>query len=156
MRNNVPQVYLVRDFTDKINLKHLTGGSNLEILNKNLTTNIYITEFTGDDVFYGIILYSGVDSAFLIEKHTPRFTFGKKEKKLGLRGSPTRELIFENCPVPEANLIGQEGMGFRVAMGALDGGRVTTSCANLGLALAAFESAVQYANIRVEFGKPIS
>ncbi len=95
-------------------------------------------------------------SAFLIAKETPGFTFGKKEKKLGLRGSPTRELIFENCPVPEANLIGQEGMGFRVAMGALDGGRVTTSCANLGPALAAFESAVQYAKTRVQFGKPIS
>jgi len=95
-------------------------------------------------------------SSFLIEKNNPGFTFGKKEKKLGLRGSPTRELIFENCKVPKANLIGQEGMGFRVAMGALDGGRVTTSCANLGPAMAAFESAVQYAKTRVQFGKPIS
>jgi DNA polymerase-1 len=62
------EIPVVKKRTDKINLKHLTGGSNLEILNKNLTTNIYITEFTGDDVFYGIILYSGVDSAFLIER----------------------------------------------------------------------------------------
>jgi DNA polymerase-1 len=62
------EIPVVKKRADKINLKHLTGGSNLEILNKNLTTNIYITEFTVDDVFYGIILYSGVDSAFLIEK----------------------------------------------------------------------------------------
>lgn len=62
------EIPVVKKRTDKINLKHLTGGSNLEILNKNLTTNIYITEFTGDDVFYGIILYSGVGSAFLIER----------------------------------------------------------------------------------------
>ncbi|MBU4483428.1 MAG: DNA polymerase I [Actinobacteria bacterium] len=62
------EIPVVKKRTDKINLKHLTGGLNLEILNKNLTTNIYIAEFTGDDVFYGIILYSGVDSAFLIEK----------------------------------------------------------------------------------------
>ena len=62
------EISVVKKRADKINLKHLTGGSNLEILNKNLTTNIYITEFTSDDVFYGIILYSGVDSAFLIEK----------------------------------------------------------------------------------------
>ncbi|MCG2790462.1 MAG: DNA polymerase I [Actinomycetia bacterium] len=62
------EIPVVKKRADKINLKHLTGGLNLEILNKNLTTNIYIAEFTGDDVFYGIILYSGVDSAFLIEK----------------------------------------------------------------------------------------
>lgn len=62
------EIPVVKKRTDKINLKHLTGGLNLEILNKNLSTKIYITEFTGDDVFYGIILYSGVDSAFLIEK----------------------------------------------------------------------------------------
>lgn len=62
------EIPVVKKRTDKINLKRLTGGLNLEILNKNLTTNIYITEFTGDDVFYGIILYSGVDSAFLIER----------------------------------------------------------------------------------------
>ena len=62
------EIPVVKKRADKINLKHLTGGSNLEILNKNLSTNIYITEFAGDDVFYGIILYSGVDDAFLIEK----------------------------------------------------------------------------------------
>jgi len=62
------EIPVVKKRAYKINLKHLTGGSNLEILNKNLSTNIYITEFAGDDVFYGIILYSGVDDAFLIEK----------------------------------------------------------------------------------------
>jgi len=95
-------------------------------------------------------------SAFLVEKNTPGFTYGKKEKKLGFRASPSRELVFEKCRIPENNLIGQEGMGFRVAMGALDGGRITTSSLCLGASLAAFENAVQYARTRVQFGKPIS
>jgi len=94
-------------------------------------------------------------SAFLVEKGTPGFNFGKKEKKMGLRASPTRELIFEGCRVPAANRIGDEGRGFHVAMGALDGGRITTSCVNLGPAMAALENAVSYSKTRVQFGKPI-
>ncbi|MBA7588118.1 hypothetical protein ES708_30168 [subsurface metagenome] len=61
------EIPVVKKRADKINLKHLTGGLNLEILNKNLTTNIYITEVAAEDVFYGIILYSGIDSAYLIK-----------------------------------------------------------------------------------------
>lgn len=95
-------------------------------------------------------------SAFLIGKDTPGFRFGKKEKKLGLRASPTRELIFEDFRVPGVNLLGEEGAGFRVDMGALDGGRITTSCVNLGPAIAAFENAVNYSKTRVQFGKLIS
>ena len=94
-------------------------------------------------------------SSFLVEKGTPGFEFGKKEKKLGLRASPTREFIFENCQVPADQLLGQEGAGFRVAMGALDGGRITTACVNLGPAMAAMENAISYSKARTQFGKPI-
>lgn len=94
-------------------------------------------------------------SAFLIEKGTPGFSFGKREKKLGVRGSLTRELIFENCRIPAANLLGEEGKGFMVAMGALNGGRITTSCVYLGPAISAFEAARKYAETRIQFGKPI-
>ncbi len=94
-------------------------------------------------------------SAFIIEKETQGFTFGKKEKKLGVRASATRELIFENCRIPSANLLGEEGKGFKVAMGALNGGRITTSCVYLGPAISAFEAARKYAETRIQFGKPI-
>jgi len=94
-------------------------------------------------------------SSFLVEKGTPGFEFGKKEKKLGLRSSPTRELIFENCKLPVDHLLGQEGAGFQVAMGALDGGRITTACVNLGPAMAAMENAISYSKTRIQFGKPI-
>jgi butyryl-CoA dehydrogenase len=94
-------------------------------------------------------------SSFLIEKGTPGFEFGKKEKKLGFRASPTRELIFDGCKVPADHLLGQEGAGFQVAMGALDVGRMLVSCVNMGSAIAAFENAVQYSKTRIQFRKPI-
>lgn len=95
-------------------------------------------------------------SAFLVEKGTPGFSFGKKEKKLGLRASPTCELIFEECRLPAENLLGKEGAGFRVAMGALEGGRITTPCVYLGPAMAALENALNYSKTRKQFGRPIS
>jgi butyryl-CoA dehydrogenase len=95
-------------------------------------------------------------SAFLVEKGTTGFSFGKKEKKLGLRASPTRELIFEDCRIPAENLLGREGAGFRVAMGALEGGRISTPCVYLGPAMAALEKALEYSKTREQFGKPIS
>lgn len=95
-------------------------------------------------------------SAFLVEKGTPGFSFGKEEKKMGLRGSPTRELIFEDCRIPAENLLGEEGAGFRVAMGALEGGRISTPCVYLGPALAALEKALNYSKTREQFGRPIS
>ena len=74
-------------------------------------------------------------SAFIVEKDTPGFTFGKKEKKMGLRASPTLELIFDNCRIPKENLLGQEGEGFKIAMAVLDGGRNGIAAQAVGLSL---------------------
>jgi alkylation response protein AidB-like acyl-CoA dehydrogenase len=94
-------------------------------------------------------------SAFLVEASTPGLTRGKKEPKLGIRASATSELIFENCRVPVANLLGQEGEGFKVAMTVLDAGRIGIATQALGIAEAAYEAARQYAVQREAFGQPI-
>ena len=94
-------------------------------------------------------------SAFIVEKDTPGFSFGKKEKKMGIRSSSTRELVFRNCPVPEENLIGKEGMGFIMTMRVLDRSRPGIGAQAVGLAQGALEAAVDYAGQRVQFGHPI-
>jgi alkylation response protein AidB-like acyl-CoA dehydrogenase len=94
-------------------------------------------------------------SAFLVEASTPGLTRGKKEPKLGIRASATSELIFEKCRVPVANLLGQEGEGFKVAMTVLDAGRIGIATQALGIAEAAYEAARQYAVQREAFGQPI-
>jgi len=95
-------------------------------------------------------------SAFIIEKGTPGFTFGKKEKKMGIRSSPTMELVFDNCQVPGENLLGKEGEGFKVAMKTLDGGRIGIGAQALGIAQGALEAAVNYAKERKQFDSPIA
>jgi butyryl-CoA dehydrogenase len=95
-------------------------------------------------------------SAFIVEKGTPGFTFGKKEKKMGIRSSPTYELVFENCRVPRANLLGGEGEGFKVAMKTLDGGRIGIAAQALGIAQGAMDAAVTYARERKQFDQPIA
>lgn len=95
-------------------------------------------------------------SAFIVEKGTPGFTFGKKEHKMGIRASATYELVFENCRIPKANLLGDEGMGFKVIMMTLDGGRIGIASQALGIAQGAYEEALKYSKIREQFGKPIS
>jgi alkylation response protein AidB-like acyl-CoA dehydrogenase len=95
-------------------------------------------------------------SAIVIEKGTPGFTHGKKENKLGMRASETTELIFDNCRVPKANLLGVEGEGFKQAMKVLDGGRISIAALSLGIAKGAFEAAVKYAKERHQFGQPIA
>lgn len=95
-------------------------------------------------------------SAFIVEKGTPGFSFGKKEVKMGIRASVQRELIFENCRVPAANLLGKEGDGFKIAMTTLDGGRIGVAAQSLGIAQGAMEQAIRYSKERVQFGKPIS
>ncbi len=95
-------------------------------------------------------------SAFIIEKDTKGFSFGKKEKKLGIRSSATGELIFEDCRIPKENLLGAEGQGFKIAMATLDGGRTGIGAQALGIAQGALDEAVAYANVREQFGKPIA
>jgi alkylation response protein AidB-like acyl-CoA dehydrogenase len=94
-------------------------------------------------------------SAFLVDKDTPGFTFGRKEKKLGIRASSTRELVFEDCFIPEENLIGREGIGFILTMKLLDRSRPGLGAQALGLAQGALEAAVDYARQRIQFGHPI-
>ncbi|MDR3564304.1 MAG: acyl-CoA dehydrogenase [Negativicutes bacterium] len=95
-------------------------------------------------------------SAFIVEKGTPGFTFGKREVKMGIRSSVQRELIFENCRVPAANLLGKEGEGFKIAMTTLDGGRIGVASQSVGLAQGALEHAIKYSKERIQFGKPIA
>jgi butyryl-CoA dehydrogenase len=94
-------------------------------------------------------------SAFLVEKDTPGFSFGKKEKKMGIRASATRELVFRNCLIPAGNMIGREGLGFIMTMRILDRSRPGIAAQAVGIAQGALEAAVDYARQRVQFGHPI-
>jgi alkylation response protein AidB-like acyl-CoA dehydrogenase len=95
-------------------------------------------------------------SCIIVEKGTEGFTFGKKEDKMGIRGSSTRELVFDNCRVPVENLIGKEGTGFMVAMKTLDKSRPMVAAQAIGIAQGAYEAAASYSKERAQFGKPIS
>jgi alkylation response protein AidB-like acyl-CoA dehydrogenase len=96
------------------------------------------------------------NSAFIVEKGTPGFTFGKKENKMGIRASTTRELIFQDCRIPKENLLGKEGMGFIVAMKTLDVTRPGIAAQALGIASGALDAALDYARERRQFGQPIA
>ncbi len=95
-------------------------------------------------------------SCFIVEKDTPGFTFGKKEDKMGIRASATRELIFENCRVPAENLVGREGTGFITAMKVFDASRPGVASQAVGIAQGALDLAVEYACTRRQFGSPVS
>jgi butyryl-CoA dehydrogenase len=95
-------------------------------------------------------------STILVEKDTPGFTFGKKENKMGIRASATRELVFQDCRVPKTNILGKEGMGFLVAMRTLDQSRPGVASQAVGIAQGALDKALAYAHERHQFGKPIS
>ena len=95
-------------------------------------------------------------TAFVIEKGTPGFNSGKKEDKLGMRASETSEIIFDNCRVPQENILGNIGDGFIQAMKVLDGGRISIAALSLGIAKGAYRSALQYSKEREQFGKKIS
>lgn len=95
-------------------------------------------------------------SAIVVERGTPGFSAGKKENKLGMRASETTEMIFDNCRVPKANLLGNVGDGFKQAMKVLDGGRISIAALALGIARGAFDAAVAYSKQRQQFGQPIS
>ncbi|MCR5486081.1 MAG: acyl-CoA dehydrogenase [Lachnospiraceae bacterium] len=95
-------------------------------------------------------------SAFIVEKGTPGFTFGTKENKMGIRGSSTYELIFQDCRIPKDNLLGQQGKGFNIAMHTLDGGRIGIAAQALGIAEGALERTIAYTKERKQFGRAIA
>lgn len=124
-------------------------------------SKIFITNGGEADVY---IVFASTDlekrsrgiTAFIVEKDTPGLIIGKNEKKMGLHGSKTVELSFENMEVPIENRLGEEGEGFKIAMANLDVGRIGISAQSLGIAEAALEAAVEYAKERKQFGKPIA
>ncbi len=128
------------------------------VLNGN---KVWITNADAGEIY---VVFASTDksqkargiSAFIVEKGTPGFTFGKKEKKLGIRSSATSELIFDDCRVPKENLLGKEGDGFKIAMTTLDGGRNGIAAQALGIAQGALDAAVGYAKTREQFGRPIA
>ncbi|WP_243525286.1 acyl-CoA dehydrogenase AcdA [Bacillus pseudomycoides] len=95
-------------------------------------------------------------SAFIVESDAPGFSVGKKESKLGIRSSPTTEIMFEDCRIPAKNLLGEEGHGFKIAMQTLDGGRNGIAAQAVGIAQGALDASVEYARERHQFGKPIA
>lgn len=95
-------------------------------------------------------------SAFIVDKNSPGFSVGEKEHKMGIKASSTTPLYFSNCRIPQENLLGKIGEGFKIAMQTLDGGRIGIAAQALGIAQGAFEAAINYSKERVQFGKPIS
>lgn len=127
---------------------YVLNGSKMWISSGGVANTYIVMARTGDESSRGI-------SAFILEDGTKGFTYGKKEKKMGWKASPTRELIFENCFVPEENLLSSEGMGFKIAMSALDRGRITIGAIAVGLAQRALDEAVKYSLERQQFKQPI-
>ncbi len=123
-------------------------------------TKIFITNAAYADIF---IVFAMTDrskgtrgiTAFIVEKDLPGFSIGKQEKKLGIRGSSTCELIFENCIVPKENMLGRENRGFGIAMKTLDGGRIGIAAQALGIAQGAMDETVKYVKERKQFGRAI-
>ncbi len=129
--------------------KWILNGSKIFITNASYA-NVYVV-FAMTDKSLGT---KGI-SAFIVERGYKGFSIGKKEKKLGIRGSATCELIFENCEVPKENLLGKEGKGFKIAMMTLDGGRLGIASQALGIAQGAMDETVKYVKERKQFGRAI-
>jgi len=129
---------------------YIINGSKIFITNA-IYAHVYVI-FAMTDKSQGT---KGI-TAFIIEKGTPGFSMGKKEKKMGIRGSATCELIFENCIIPKENLLGKVAGGFGIAMKTLDGGRVGIASQALGIAQGAMDETVKYIKERKQFGKPLS
>lgn len=137
---------------------HLTEDGKSYILNGS---KIFITNATLADTFIIIAMTDksqgthGI-SAFIVEKDTPGFTVGLPEKKMGIHGSLTCELIFEDCKIPAENLLGKEGKGFKIAMTTLDGGRIGVAAQALGIAQGALDKTIEYVKEREQFGRPLA
>ncbi len=124
-------------------------------------SKIYITSGGEAEVYVVVVKTGGKKksaaiSTFIVEKGTPGFTFGKTERKMGLNASPNRELVFQDCRIPKENILGSPGQGFKIAMTALESGRINIGSIAVGLAQAALDTAVQYAKERRQFGRPIA
>jgi len=128
-------------------------------------SKIFITNGKQADVYIVIAVTGTVEkrgkiskeiSAFIVEKGTPGFTFGTKEKKMGIRGSSTYELIFTDCRIPKENLLGQKGKGFGIAMHTLDGGRIGVAAQALGIGEGALDRTIAYVKERKQFGRTIA
>jgi len=129
---------------------YVLNGSKCFITNGNVADTFVVFAMTDKKLGnHGI-------SAFIVEKDFPGFSQGKHELKMGIRGSSTCDLIFEDCIVPKENLLGKEGKGFKVAMQTLDGGRIGIASQALGLAEGAIDETVKYVKERVQFGRPLS
>ncbi|MFD1708713.1 acyl-CoA dehydrogenase [Siminovitchia sediminis] len=122
-------------------------------------SKIFITNGGIADVYIVFALLDPKDkrscTAFIVEKNFEGFSIGKKEKKLGIRSSPTTEILFEDCKVPVGNVLGDEGYGFKIAMMTLDGGRNGIAAQAVGIAQGALDAALAYAKERKQFGRPI-
>ena len=129
--------------------EYVLNGSKVFITNGYYADTYIIFAMTNKD------LRSKGISAFIVEKGTPGFTFGTKEKKMGIRGSATYELIFTDCRIPKENLLGKEGQGYAIALDTLNGGRVGIAAQALGLAASALEVSAAYVKTRKQFGKTL-
>jgi butyryl-CoA dehydrogenase len=124
-------------------------------------TKIFISQGSVADI---ALVFATIDKSlrhrgitgFIIEKGTPGFSVGRLEHKMGVRGSPTAELIFEDCFVPAENRLGDEGQGFKIALNSIDGCRTSSAAIGIGIAQAAFDKALTYAQERKQFGQPIA
>ena len=129
---------------------YVLNGSKIFITNGGQADTYVIFAMT--DKAQGI---KGI-SAFIVDADAPGFSIGKKELKMGIRGSSTTELIFENCVIPKDNMLSSKGKGFGIAMGTLDGGRIGIAAQALGIAQGAFDEAVRYVKERKQFGRALS
>ena len=129
--------------------EYVLNGSKVFITNGFYADTYVVFAMTNKD------LRSKGISAFIVEKGTPGFTFGTKEKKMGIRGSATYELVFTDCRVPKENLLGREGQGYEIALHTLNGGRIGIAAQALGLAAGALELTTAYVKTRKQFGKTL-
>lgn len=128
---------------------YILNGGKIFITNADKADTYVVFAVTTPDI--GV---KGI-SAFIVEKGWKGFTFGDHYDKMGIRSSATAELVFNNVKVPKENLLGEEGQGFKIAMGTLDGGRIGIAAQALGIAQGAYENALEYSKERIQFGKPI-
>ena len=132
--------------------KWILNGTKIFITNGYYADTYVVFARTNPDLSVGP---KGL-SAFIVEKGFKGFSFGTKEKKMGIRASATYELVFDDCEVPAENLLGKEGEGFKIAMMLLDGGRIGVAAQALGIAQGAIDQAIPYLKARKQFGKPLS